>query len=238
MNEVLERRAVPQPVTLRAAPESSTSPGILEGYALEFNKLSRDLGGWFEEIDPRAFGEPIDGALDMSLHHRVLCRSEHDSRLLLGTTDAGTLRIFIDDVGLRYEVDLPNTTAGRDAAALAERGDYAFSSFAFYTLPDGTRWREDEDGRLVRRVTAGRLVDTAPVADPAYWSSSVGKRDFDLDEVRASLHSETSLPAPPGEYENAATDRARAKETPRAIPPFGNRSRKTRGKELHDGIRR
>lgn len=187
----IERRAFAQPVTLRAAPEGSDSPGTLTGYAAVFNSESRDLGGWTEVIDPGAFGEPLDGGvLDMERHHRVIARSEHDSRHLLGTTDAGTLRLFVDEIGVRYEVDLPNTSAGRDAAVLAQRGDYAFSSFAFYTLPEGSEWRENENGVLVRRVLGAQLVDVAPVADPAYWGSSVGLRDFDLDQIREELRSD------------------------------------------------
>jgi uncharacterized protein len=186
-----ERRAFERPVELRAAPEGSSSPGTLVGYALTFNSLSRDLGGWFEVIDPEALGPVREGgALDIERHVRVLCRTNHDSNLLLGTTDAGTLRLFVDEVGLRYEVDLPNTGAGRDAAELAGRGDFRYSSFAFWTLPDGTEWEYDAEDRLVRRVKALRLSDVAPVADPAYWGSSVGLRDFDLDAIRASIRSE------------------------------------------------
>lgn len=212
MTDVIERHTTPQPVRFRAASEGTKGPGTLIGYGAVFNSSSRDLGGWFEEIDPLAFGPAGPGGeVDMTRHTRVLCRSEHDSRLLLGTTDAGTLRLFIDEIGLRYEVDLPDTSAGRDAAVLAERGDYRFSSFAFSTLD--AEWREDGDDRLIRRVLSARLVDVAPVADPAYWGASVGKRDFDIDEIRASLHaSDTSEPAPPGDFERAATDRARAKE--------------------------
>lgn len=237
MNDVIERCIAAQPVQLRAAPDGTRSPGTLVGYGAVFNSLSRDLGGWAEEIDPKAFGEPgPDGGLDLERHTRVIARSEHDSRLLLGTTDAGTLRLFIDDVGLRYEVDLPDTTAGRDAAVLAERGDYRFSSFAFSTLD--AEWREDGDDRLVRRVLSARLVDVAPVADPAYWGASVGKRDFNLDEIRAGLHQDDQ-PAPPGDWENDAAARARritdgieARQRPR------RKSRIAGKKGASDGIRR
>lgn len=188
----IERRVFERPVQLRAAPEGSKSPGILDGYAVVFNSESRDLGGYVEVIDPLAFGAATaDGSIDLSLHHRVIARAEHDSSLLLGTTNAGTLRLFVDDIGIRYEVELPDTTAGRDAAVLAERGDYAFSSFAFYILPNGREWRENDQGQLVYYVLQARLVDVAPVADPAYWGSSVGLRDFDLDAIRASLHTPT-----------------------------------------------
>lgn len=221
--DIMERRATSRPVELRAAPEGAASPGVLVGYAIVFDSESRDLGGWVEEIDPGAFGEAVEGGqLDLSRHHRVICRSEHDSRFLLGTTDAGTLRLFVDDVGVRYEVELPDTTAGRDAAVLAGRGDYRFSSFAFYTLPGGYAWRENAQGILVRRVTAGVLVDVAPVADPAYWGSSTAvQRDLDLDAVRASLNP----PAPePSGRDLAATQRARAF----TIKPGARRGRESR----------
>lgn len=205
-----EHRAVERPVQLRAAPEGVDSPGTLVGYAAVFNSESRDLGGWVEVIDPSAPGPAgPDGALDMTRHHRVMARTNHDPNLLLGTTNAGTLRVFIDEVGVPYEVDLPNTQAGRDAAVLAERGDFAFSSFAFYTLPGGSEWRENDQGQLVRRVTAMQLVDVAPVADPAYWGSSVGLRNFDLDAIRASIRS-TQDPNPESSSARQAADFERA----------------------------
>ena len=205
MTITLERRATPHPIEFRAAPDEAGGLGVLAGYAVVFDSESRDLGGWVETIDPTAFGEALDdGMLDLERHHRVIARSEHDSRSLLGTTDAGTLRLFIDDTGIRYEVDLPDTTAGRDAAVLAERGDYSFSSFAFYSLPGGAEWRENTQGQLVRHVTAAQLVDVAPVADPAYWGSTTElQRSFDLDQIRADLRSEK-----PAESEAAPDARA------------------------------
>ena len=233
----LERRAVERPVEYRAAADGESGVGQLEGYAATWDSVSRDLGGWVEEIDRAAFGEADEsGSLDLSRHNRVLCRSEHDSRFLLGTTDANTLRLFLDDTGLRYEVDLPNTTAGRDAAELARRGDYRFSSFAFHALPNGVEWREDHDGRLVRRVTSAALVDVAPVADPAYWGSSVGKRNFDLDKIRADLRSseETPQPAPPGDWEKAATAKAQAIQNRDRDFRRVTRSRARGGRNRHD----
>ncbi|MGZ0067855.1 HK97 family phage prohead protease [Microbacterium arborescens] len=207
----IERRVVDRPVELRAAPEGSSSPGTLIGYGAVFNSASRDLGGWSEEIDPGAFGEPGEGgALDLALHTRVMARAEHDSRLLLGATDSGTLRLFVDEIGLRYEVDLPNTSAGRDVAELARRGDYRYSSFAFaLRVWEDAEWREDRDGHLVRRVMRARLIDVAPVADPAYWGASAQMRSaVDLDAVRAAL---TPPPAVPGEWETAAVLRSASK---------------------------
>lgn len=182
-NATLRRLLAEHPVELRAAPEGSSSPGVLFGYALTYNEISRDLGGWREVIDPACFVESL------ARGDRVMCRTEHDSRMLLGTTDAETLRVRSDDIGVFYEVDLPDTQAGRDTAVLAARGDYRYSSFAFYE-GDG-HWEPYEltDGELVWRVIRGTLVDCAPVADPAYWSSSVAKRD--LEAASAALHPTT-----------------------------------------------
>lgn len=218
----LERRVVDKPTEFRAAAEGSGDVGVLTGYAVVFDSPSRDLGGWFEEIAPEAFGAADgEGRVDMGLHTRVIARAEHDSRLLLGTTDAGTLRLYIDDVGVRYEVDLPNTGAGRDVAALAKRGDYRHSSFAFHALEN--EWRENTAGSLVRRVTRATLSDVAPVADPAYWAATTQMRSaVDIDAVRASLH---PSPAGPGEWEAEATKRAAAK-TRETHPALANRPRK------------
>ncbi len=184
----LERRVFEDVLEFRAAADGG-GVGVISGYAAVFDSLSRDLGGWFEEIAPSAFGEPVDGRLDESLHGRVLGRTNHDNNLLLGTTDADTLRLFLDETGVRYEIDLPDTSYARDLAALAARGDIRYSSFAFRVLPDGVTWREDEDGRLIRRVLNASLADVAPVADPAYYGSSAEmQRSFDLDAVRASLN--------------------------------------------------
>ena len=176
----IERRAIERPVQLRAAPEGSSSPGILYGYAYVFNSLSRDLGGWFEQIAP--------GTFDLEKNGRVIGRLNHDSNGLLGTTNAGTLRLSEDDTGGMYEIDLPNTTTGRDVAELAARGDISFSSFAFRVTPDGYEWGYGPNDELIRTVTAAQLVDVAPVADPAYWGSTAElTRGLDLDAIRASL---------------------------------------------------
>lgn len=218
---VIERRVVDRPVEYRAAPEGGNGPGILRGYGAVFNSTSRDLGGWFEEIDPGAFGAV--GELDMSLHTRVIARAEHDSRLLLGTTDAGTLRVFVDEIGLGYEVDLPDTSAGRDVATLARRGDYRHSSFAFHMLRyEDAEWREDADGRLIRRVMRAVVSDVAPVADPAYWDASTQmQRSVDLDAVRTALKPE---PPAPGEFERAAAEQLRSIQTRLAARANGHRS--------------
>jgi HK97 family phage prohead protease len=162
----LERRVISSTIELRSGGGGST----LIGYAAVFNSLSGDLGGFREVIKPGAFDRSLASGTN------VMARAEHDSKLLLGTTAARTLRLSVDGRGLRYEVDVPDTTAGRDVLTLVRRGDLAKSSFAFYTPKGGDKWPPQADGSIVRELHSVELVDVAPVAVPAYEATTVSAR--------------------------------------------------------------
>jgi hypothetical protein len=68
----------------------------------------------------------------------------------------GSLRLTDDRSELAYEIDLPDTTAGRDAAHLLERGDIKGSSIGFRAMPKAVAWSVDEDGMALRSVSARR----------------------------------------------------------------------------------
>src|SRR5699024_1993202 len=79
---------------------------IISGYALKYDTWSQDLGGFVETIDKRA--------LDKADLSDVRCLIDHDSSRILGRTKSGTLELEKDDIGLRFECTLPNTTYARD----------------------------------------------------------------------------------------------------------------------------
>lgn len=178
---MMEIRDISGAVELRAANDGNT----LVGYGAVFNRLSQNLGGFVERVDPAAFNKTLADK------GQVFARFNHDSNMLLGTTEAGTLRLMVDGTGLKYEVDLPDTTAGRDVAALAKRGDLSKSSFAFRTISD--EWGETPEGFPMRTLTEVSLVDVAPVTDPAYRDTTTGLRSFadhfnvPLDEVKRAV---------------------------------------------------
>lgn len=165
----LEMRHIAQPVEFRAAKDTA-SPGTLEGYAIVFNRYSENLGGFVERVDPGAATKSVADKLP------VVARHNHDDNQLLGTIEAGTLRLEVDDIGVRYSVDLPDTSVGRDVAVLAKRGDLRYSSFAFATIAD--EWDLTDEGFPLRTLKSIRLVDVAPVTSPAYRDSSVGMRSL------------------------------------------------------------
>lgn len=172
------RSAALGPIELRAA---EAGLGTLHGYAAVFNRYSQNLGGFVERIDPAAFNKSLGDDVP------VLCRYNHDDNYLLGTTEGETLRLGVDGTGLAYDVDLPDTSAGRDTRALAQRGDLRYSSFAFYTIDD--EWSVTEQGFPLRTLLAVQLVDVAPVNNPAYRDTSVAVRSLaarahvDVEEI-------------------------------------------------------
>lgn len=179
MSNDLERRMTRGVVALRAADGDGRSIG---GYAAKFNKLSQNLGGFVERIQPGFFDKSAGDGWP-----GVMARYNHE--MLLGTTSAASLRLAIDATGLDYEVDLLDDTGSERVLKLVTRGDVSQSSFAFYTHED--EWSMSEHGFPMRTLVSGTLVDVAPVDQPAYLDTSTGlrsladKRKLDVAEVRA-----------------------------------------------------
>lgn len=137
---------------------------VASGVAIRYGSVSKDLGGFRERIMP--------GAATKSLKERdVLALHEHDRKMFLGRVSSGTLRVHDTPTELAYEVDLPDTTAGRDVAALLERGDVKGSSFGFKAVPAATRWT-NEDGHALRTVGEMMLDHVSTTCYPAYNETS------------------------------------------------------------------
>jgi HK97 family phage prohead protease len=154
----------------------------LGGYAAVFNSESLDLGGFTERISRGAFENALKGDV------RALVN--HDRNLILGRTKAGTLRLAEDERGLAFEVDLPDTTAGRDLAVSVERGDITGMSFAFRVADGGDQWAKVGPGRWLRTLlNIESLPDISPVTYPAYPATELGFRAADASrEALAGLH--------------------------------------------------
>jgi HK97 family phage prohead protease len=131
-----------------------------------------DIGGFFrEKIAPGAFSEAIKTDV------RALV--DHDSGRVIGRSTAGTLRMSEDATGLAVEIDLPDTSDGRDLAILIERGDVSGMSFGFRVTKE--EWDETSEPPL-RTIKAVELAEVSVVAFPAYDDTSIAMRS--LDEAR------------------------------------------------------
>jgi hypothetical protein len=162
-------------IELRAAGATTVS-----GISPPFNSKSVDLGGFREIFAETAFDKILERYAADPNKVDVLGLYNHDDNLLLSRTTSGTLRMSKAQKGLRYEMDLPETTLGRDLRILLARGDIVGSSFAFTTTPEGERWDQDSKGNMTRTVTdVSGLYDISIVNRPAYGNSSAALRSLE-----------------------------------------------------------
>lgn len=165
-------------IELRAAKPESNSPGTLVGYAIVFDSpsvpLSLDAGTTFiEYVAPGAFSESLaDHSIDPQAYFG------HDPNRILGRESAKTLTLTVDQKGLKVEIDLPDTTDGRDAAVSIGRRDIVGMSFGFEVRDEtGEEWSE-KDGNLIRILKNINLYEVSITANPAYSSTSVAVRSL------------------------------------------------------------
>ena len=155
----------------------------VEGYASVFNSRSKDLGGFTEIIDPSAF----EGVIERSDVLALLNHDQDRGVLARSRKGVGSLTLSIDERGLKYSFDAPNTALGNELIEGLKRGDISTSSFAFTV--SGEKWTKEEDGRYLRTITQiDKLFDVSPVYNEAYEDTSVALRS--LDAVRAEEEQE------------------------------------------------
>lgn len=156
-------------VELRTAaqrPEIRTEGGrpTITGYACVFNSRSEDMGGWREVILPGTFTRSLRE------HPDIRALIEHDPKLIVARTTAGTLTVREDSKGLAVTIRPPDTTVGRDLVENLRTGLLNQMSFAFTIAENGARWSENHK---LREVTEARLYEVSIVSSPAYPATSV-----------------------------------------------------------------
>ncbi|MCU0892000.1 MAG: HK97 family phage prohead protease [Sandarakinorhabdus sp.] len=157
----------------------SAADGVI-GYAAKFGVRSQPLGGFVEVIEPGAF----DGVLEQD----VVALFNHDPNMPLARTSAGSLRLSVDEIGLRYEFDLADDECSRQVASFINDGRVSQSSFSFTVAINGDRWDRMDDGVILRTIQrVERLYDVAPVTFPAYPDASVALRAEHLAKAQAQL---------------------------------------------------
>lgn len=169
----MERRYTNLPqARARLADRAAGEPQKIVGYAAVFYEgtprseyqLWTDL---IERIMPGAFDRALSEA------HDVRALFNHDSNLVLGRTSSKTCRLSIDQIGLRYEIEPPDTQTAKDLLVSLERGDVTGSSFSF--IPRETVYREEGE-LLYAEIMDVDLFDVGPVTFPAYEATSSGVR--------------------------------------------------------------
>jgi HK97 family phage prohead protease len=156
-------------IELRAK-EDGTESRTIRGYAAVFNSDTM-IGDYFiERIEA--------GAFDDVLKDDVRALFNHDTNLPLSRTGAG-LKIGVDEVGLWYEFDAPETSYGNDLLINVRAGIIKESSFSFSVKSE--KWEDKgKDSPSVRTIMKfEKLFDVSPVTYPAYADTSVATRSLE-----------------------------------------------------------
>lgn len=169
---------------------------IVEGYAIVFNQQSRMLYDkasrktFTEIIDPRSITKAFLDEQDI----KMLFNHSNDKLLARSTYGAGTLSYEVDEYGVKFRFEMPNTTTGNDLLEMIRRGDVTGCSFAFSYATDGVRdeRRNNKNYRTVIRMAS--VDDFSIVVDPAYLGTYTCTREFSApDEERENRSSELDV---------------------------------------------
>lgn len=140
----------------------------IQGTAIVFNKRSLNLGGWFEIIRPQAVDRTLGDAAS-----EVRALVDHETRLVIGNSQSGTMKMKKGKTGLGVTIEMPATTYARDLTEVVRRGDVHGMSFRFRVMPDGDEWDIMPDGTIVRYVNDMRFDEVSVVTFPAYTDTDV-----------------------------------------------------------------
>lgn len=153
----------------------AASGRTIAGYAAKFDTWSELIMGWFREKIAR-------GAFDSCDLADVIMCFNHNNDAILARTTSGTLQLSVDDVGLRFAFDAPNTTLGNDMVELVSRGDISKCSFRFGVAQDEWLYADEQNGldtdeRTILRFS--RVIDVSLVVFPAYQDTEASVRHLE-----------------------------------------------------------
>lgn len=153
----------------------------VEGYAIVFGEetlIGDEDRGFIETIDKDALSNTNMKDVPFKYNH-------NDSTLILARTRNGSLKLEVDEKGLRVSAKLIDTTSNVDIYKSIVAGLLDKMSFAF-TVKAQT-W--DRSGKIPKRtITAiDRLFDVSVVDLPAYDQTSIQASSRSLDLADAEL---------------------------------------------------
>ena len=145
----------------------------ITGYAVVFESNSEDLG-FIERIMKGAITDDTIKKSD------VFCLLNHDSTKVLARSKygEGSLKLELDERGLKYSFTAPNTDLGEELLEHLQRGEIDSSSFGFtVSLDEGSeKWYTVEGVQYRDIYKIDELYDVSPVYQPAYQETTVSKR--------------------------------------------------------------
>lgn len=146
----------------------------ISGYFSVFNSNYEIFKGCTESIAPGAFTD--------ELHSDVRALVDHDTRIVLGRTTAGTLELREDKKGLWGDIAVnPKDSEAMNCWARVERGDVSQCSIGFNILDEEHEEREDGTHHFtIRKV---KLFEVSVCTFPAYEDTAISARKADIAEI-------------------------------------------------------
>lgn len=196
-NKIIKRcLCTPTDLHVRESAEGEKASRTITGYAIMFDVPSAPL--WSDEdsearevIAPEAVTKELLDCQDIKM------TMFHDRQLILARSNkgAGTLSYSVDEKGVAFEFEAPNTADGDKALELVRRGDISGCSFAFTTYyydDDFVERQSQVDNTGVNHVTyrvkaITGIFDFTLAADPCYTDTSVEARELTNDLKREQL---------------------------------------------------
>lgn len=176
---------------LRAEETSEQGKMIVSGYAVRFNEttlIGWEEDGWYEVIDPHALDETNMKDVPLKYQHG-------DTKGVLARTRNGSLKLEIDDKGLKIRAELIDTTDNIDIYKSIKAGLLYQMSFAFDVLDQVI---DRSTNPITRKITKiGTLYDVSVVDFGAYPTTSIYARSKEIVgeqlAMQNSLDSEREL---------------------------------------------
>ena len=140
---------------------------VLEGYAVVFDQetlIGDKDKGFIESIDRNALKNANMKDVPMKYNH-------DDSFLIIARTRNNSLRLTVDDIGLKVRAELIDTDSNKDIYKMVKAGLLDKMSFAFTVSSQ----KIDRSGDIPKRTITGidRLYDVSIVDLPAYDQTSI-----------------------------------------------------------------
>lgn len=145
----------------------------IEGYFSVFNSRYDLWEGAYETIDV--------GAFDLAADTDVRALADHDTRIVLGRTTAGTLTLRVDERGLWGSILINQAdTEAMNLYERVKRGDVNQCSFGFDVLESEV---DTVGGVSVWHIRRVKLYEVSVVTFPAYTDTSAQARKSEDDHI-------------------------------------------------------
>ena len=132
---------------------ANVQDNVIEGYSIVFNRESEMLYDpknkrfFIEVISPEAVNQELIQRSDI----KMLIDHSKSQMLARSRYGEGSLELSIDDYGLKFRFEIPDTQQGQFIREMVKRGDYQGCSFAF-TDGKNIEYKYDREREVVVRT--------------------------------------------------------------------------------------